>query len=402
MYTGPDTGKGRRTTPEDPPPCPSMTVSTQGNALSRKELFAVGVPKDLNNPSVYAEALVRAALNPQREALAAWLADEVERWEQAATEMASEREPFYPFQTWYLYFADKLLDMMPRPDLGFQFRPSRAISAPKIGRNDPCPCGSRKKYKQCHMTAGNGAEVMAWKLAPPTPAIRAMTVAHLVHQMPLTLLDNVPREMASTVALTEMASVYQGHGQLDEALVLLGGVLDGPRDDPFLLYDYWIARYAEWLVEAGQSNEGERFLLDEYHAPRVVSAWQVAQKLAAFYLDQGDLNNAESWIEVALEGEHENPFNHYLKGLLSHINEAWESAVASYEQAHRFSQQLRDEERGYMEQLVQDALQRAKHHRPVEEEEEEEEERENMEKDAFPSNATAPPPANESQPGDKS
>ena len=25
---------------------------------------------------------------------------------------------------------------------------------PKIGRNDPCPCGSGKKYKKCH-----GAEV---------------------------------------------------------------------------------------------------------------------------------------------------------------------------------------------------------------------------------------------------
>jgi uncharacterized protein len=22
--------------------------------------------------------------------------------------------------------------------------------APKVGRNDPCPCGSGKKYKQCH------------------------------------------------------------------------------------------------------------------------------------------------------------------------------------------------------------------------------------------------------------
>ncbi len=24
------------------------------------------------------------------------------------------------------------------------------IADPKIGRNDPCPCGSGKKYKQCH------------------------------------------------------------------------------------------------------------------------------------------------------------------------------------------------------------------------------------------------------------
>jgi len=23
-------------------------------------------------------------------------------------------------------------------------------AGPKIGRNDPCPCGSGKKYKQCH------------------------------------------------------------------------------------------------------------------------------------------------------------------------------------------------------------------------------------------------------------
>ena len=21
---------------------------------------------------------------------------------------------------------------------------------PKVGRNDPCPCGSGRKYKQCH------------------------------------------------------------------------------------------------------------------------------------------------------------------------------------------------------------------------------------------------------------
>ena len=27
-------------------------------------------------------------------------------------------------------------------------------SAPKVGRNDPCPCGSGKKYKKCHGKAG--------------------------------------------------------------------------------------------------------------------------------------------------------------------------------------------------------------------------------------------------------
>jgi hypothetical protein len=28
---------------------------------------------------------------------------------------------------------------------------------PKVGRNDPCPCGSGKKFKQCHGRAGGTA-----------------------------------------------------------------------------------------------------------------------------------------------------------------------------------------------------------------------------------------------------
>ena len=27
-------------------------------------------------------------------------------------------------------------------------------SVPKVGRNDPCPCGSGKKYKDCHQREG--------------------------------------------------------------------------------------------------------------------------------------------------------------------------------------------------------------------------------------------------------
>ncbi|MCF0180693.1 MAG: preprotein translocase subunit SecA [Muribaculaceae bacterium] len=31
-----------------------------------------------------------------------------------------------------------------------QQRPQPIVAAPRVGRNDPCPCGSGKKYKQCH------------------------------------------------------------------------------------------------------------------------------------------------------------------------------------------------------------------------------------------------------------
>jgi hypothetical protein len=34
---------------------------------------------------------------------------------------------------------------------------------PRVGRNDPCPCGSGKKYKQCHESQANG--FTAWQKA---------------------------------------------------------------------------------------------------------------------------------------------------------------------------------------------------------------------------------------------
>ena len=30
-----------------------------------------------------------------------------------------------------------------------QNRPEQVIAEPKVGRNDPCPCGSGKKFKKC-------------------------------------------------------------------------------------------------------------------------------------------------------------------------------------------------------------------------------------------------------------
>ena len=40
-------------------------------------------------------------------------------------------------------------EVAPREDQG-QGAATFVRNAPKVGRNDPCPCGSTKKYKQCH------------------------------------------------------------------------------------------------------------------------------------------------------------------------------------------------------------------------------------------------------------
>ncbi len=34
-------------------------------------------------------------------------------------------------------------------DLERMLNPPNPIASPKIGRNDPCPCGSGRKYKKC-------------------------------------------------------------------------------------------------------------------------------------------------------------------------------------------------------------------------------------------------------------
>jgi uncharacterized protein YecA (UPF0149 family) len=44
-------------------------------------------------------------------------------------------------------------DNNPQPEEGQQKVATIVRDAPKVGRNDPCPCGSGKKYKKCHGVA---------------------------------------------------------------------------------------------------------------------------------------------------------------------------------------------------------------------------------------------------------
>ncbi len=46
---------------------------------------------------------------------------------------------------------DNVLPKEKREEITKSFRKSKIVHIEKIGRNDPCPCGSGKKYKQCCM-----------------------------------------------------------------------------------------------------------------------------------------------------------------------------------------------------------------------------------------------------------
>jgi preprotein translocase subunit SecA len=53
-------------------------------------------------------------------------------------------------------------------------KPQQVIRKEKVGRNDPCPCGSGKKYKKCHGAGGppptSGAKPAVPPAPPPKPA----------------------------------------------------------------------------------------------------------------------------------------------------------------------------------------------------------------------------------------
>ena len=55
---------------------------------------------------------------------------------------------------------------------GAAVSPRRA--PPKVGRNDPCPCGSGKKYKKCHGEGGGDASVEPRSAKPAGPAANAL------------------------------------------------------------------------------------------------------------------------------------------------------------------------------------------------------------------------------------
>ncbi|MBF0179445.1 MAG: SEC-C domain-containing protein [Magnetococcales bacterium] len=261
--------------------------------------------------------------------------------------------------------------MTPQPEQGFAAKPAKVVPPPKIGRNDPCPCGSGKKFKQCHI---DNEDAVIWKIGSPTHMMRAMATTRILQNLGMEELDKIPAELCAPLALAELAAAYHREGELNTALTLLNRMLVGDRDDPFLLIDYWIARYAEWLVDAGQVGEAERFLLEEHRNQRKVTGWQVAQKLAAFYIDQDNLESAETWVDISLAGNQDNPFTHYLRGLLNHARETWDIAVEAYERADALSHHFQEQERAYMLELLTGALERARQHLPLLDETENEDE----------------------------
>lgn len=68
----------------------------------------------------------------------------------------AKAEYLYTLPQWDGIFSEEK-----RKEIKKSFQGSKTVrNEVKVGRNDPCPCGSGKKYKKCH-GASNGTEVSA-------------------------------------------------------------------------------------------------------------------------------------------------------------------------------------------------------------------------------------------------
>ncbi|MDP2784405.1 MAG: SEC-C metal-binding domain-containing protein [Sulfurimicrobium sp.] len=102
---------------------------------------------------------------------------------------------------------------LPLPDNGYQPR-----KLPEPGRNDPCPCGSGRKYKQCCAGAASGM-----------PPLEVEGILPLVLEMlPNTELARLPAKRFSPELLAGIASEWSREGDSDRALALLEPLFADP------------------------------------------------------------------------------------------------------------------------------------------------------------------------------
>jgi tetratricopeptide (TPR) repeat protein len=115
-----------------------------------------------------------------------------------------------------------------------------AASGPVVGRNDPCPCGSGKRYKQCHGSLGNNPSNAAPKAAPsasPSALALAQRGVELHRKGDLQGAEREYREALRVEAEHPLAMHFLGvaHYQrmrFDEALPLLQRSTDRVPQEP--------------------------------------------------------------------------------------------------------------------------------------------------------------------------
>jgi tetratricopeptide (TPR) repeat protein len=111
-----------------------------------------------------------------------------------------------------------------------------AAMQPAVGRNDPCPCGSGKRYKHCHGAVGAPSATPSGATPPSTQ--QRMAAALAKHQRgdsaaaEAIYRDVLAREPAHAVARHYLGVIEYQRGALDAALPLLEASAAAVREEP--------------------------------------------------------------------------------------------------------------------------------------------------------------------------
>jgi tetratricopeptide (TPR) repeat protein len=136
--------------------------------------------------------------------------------------------------------ARRMLEAMPgHPEATVLLAQAEANLArpPMVGRNDPCPCGSGRKYKQCHGAIGAAAAQPALHATPATPDDLA-SAALVAHQRgDLAAAERDYRAALAAAPDHPVATHYLGvilyqRQQLDAALPLLAQAAQAVPEEP--------------------------------------------------------------------------------------------------------------------------------------------------------------------------
>ncbi len=119
-------------------------------------------------------------------------------------------------------------------------RAEASIAQPAaVGRNDPCPCGSGRKYKQCHgALASTGAQGTATTSASAPSVEAQLQTALAAHQRgdiataEAGYRDTLAREPANATAMHYLGVALFQKRRLDEALPLLSRAAEAVPQEP--------------------------------------------------------------------------------------------------------------------------------------------------------------------------
>lgn len=127
----------------------------------------------------------------------------------------------------------------------------------RIGRNDPCHCGSGKKYKRCHLAADEKREPAARAPSPPAaspPRADVASITGLLRQLAQTGSTRDRAEFTQLLAETQPVLAYM---ERQEAIESAGAALEDHREE--------FAKLAQ--DQQAYSNRAQKLFAEEPFTP---------------------------------------------------------------------------------------------------------------------------------------